>query len=130
MTEPTSDRGAAGRWPTGRLVASLGLNLAVVGLVAGLALKGPPPPRRAARSGSGATARALPEPYRDDLSGTLRDSRARLGWTARAPARPARGPRRGADGRALRSGRRSRTSSRSSESMLDALARPRRASCC
>ena len=60
------------RWLTWALVASLGLNLAFAGLVAGTLLKGPPPPPML---GVGQYARALPEPYRRDLGQALRASR-------------------------------------------------------
>jgi uncharacterized membrane protein len=56
------------------LVASLAMNLAFVGLVAGALTKGPPP---AAWPGIALWqyARALPDPYRHDLGRTLRDNR-------------------------------------------------------
>jgi uncharacterized membrane protein len=56
------------------LVASLGLNLAVIGLVAGALIKGPPP---APWPGIALWhyARALPDPYRHDLGRALRDNR-------------------------------------------------------
>jgi uncharacterized membrane protein len=64
---------AARRWTTWALVASLALNLALVGLIAGAAFKGRPEPM------PGITlwryARALPEPYRHDLGQALRESR-------------------------------------------------------
>jgi len=59
-------------WRTWALVASLGLNLAFAGLVAGALWKGPPPPPV---PGIGPYARALPEPYRHDLGRALRSSR-------------------------------------------------------
>lgn len=54
------------------LVASLGLNLIFVGLLAGAVFRGPPPPPI---PGLWHYARALPDPYRRDLSRALRDSR-------------------------------------------------------
>lgn len=59
-------------WMKWALVASVGLNLAAAGLVAGALLKGPPPapwPGLALFQ----YARALPEPFREDLEHTLRD---------------------------------------------------------
>ncbi len=59
-------------WMKWALVGSVALNLAFAGLVGGALLKGPPP-----GPWPGITllryARALPEPYRDDLRHTLRD---------------------------------------------------------
>jgi uncharacterized membrane protein len=64
---------AARRWTTWALVASLALNLALVGLIGGAAFKGRPEPM------PGITlwryARDLPEPYRHDLGRALRESR-------------------------------------------------------
>jgi uncharacterized membrane protein len=61
------------RWTTWALVASLALNLALLGLIGGALLKGPPPPM------PGITlwhyARALPDPYRRDLGRALRETR-------------------------------------------------------
>jgi uncharacterized membrane protein len=61
------------RWTTWALVASLALNLALVGLIGGALLKGGPEPA------PGITlwhyARALPDPYRRDLGQALRASR-------------------------------------------------------
>jgi uncharacterized membrane protein len=59
-------------WRTWALVASLGLNLAFVGLLAGAWTKGPPPPPF---PGIGQYARELPEPYRRALGHALRESR-------------------------------------------------------
>ena len=60
------------KWMRWALVASVGLNLAAAGLVGGALLKGPPP---APWPGIALFqyARALPEPFRDDLEHTLRD---------------------------------------------------------
>ena len=62
------------RWQTWFLIVSLGFNLAVLGLVAGVFLKGPfgrPP------TGFGLIqyTRALPAPYRGDLHRKLRETR-------------------------------------------------------
>ena len=58
------------RWA---LIASLCLNLALIGVIGGALLKGPPgPPPPPGLWGYG---RALPEPYRHDLAQALRDSR-------------------------------------------------------
>jgi len=59
-------------WLKWGLIASLCLNLAFAGLVAGAMLKGPPP---APWPGIALLqyARALPEPFRGDLERTLRD---------------------------------------------------------
>lgn len=59
-------------WMKRALVASVGLNLAFAGLVAGALVKGPPHtpwPGIALLQ----YARALPEPFRDDLGHALRD---------------------------------------------------------
>jgi uncharacterized membrane protein len=60
------------KWIRWALVGSVALNLAFAGLIGGALLKGPPP-----APWPGITllkyARALPEPYRDDLRRTLRD---------------------------------------------------------
>ncbi len=53
------------RWRDWLLVASLGLNLAILGLAAGAILRGPPE-RMAAGPGLWQYARALPDPYRQD----------------------------------------------------------------
>jgi uncharacterized membrane protein len=58
------------------LLASLAINLALVGLFVGLALRGGPPP--APPPGLAALARALPEPERRDLVRALR--RERPAW--------------------------------------------------
>jgi uncharacterized membrane protein len=60
-------------WLTWALVASLGLNLAFLGLIAGAFLHGPP--RMMAGPALWHYARALPEPYRRDLGRELRASR-------------------------------------------------------
>jgi len=75
-------------WRTWALVASLGLNLIFVGLIAGAMLKGPPPPPL---PGIGQYARALPEPYRNELSRAARASRpdwpaVRKAWQGRRRA--------------------------------------------
>lgn len=59
-------------WMKWALVASVGLNLAFAGLVAGALIKGPPP---APWPGIALLqyARALPEPFREDLGHALRD---------------------------------------------------------
>lgn len=62
------------RWTLYALIASLAVNLAVLGLVAGLALKGPPG-RPGPEMGLWRYAGALPEPYRGDLMRQLRESR-------------------------------------------------------
>lgn len=62
------------RWRDWLLVASLGLNLAILGLAAGAILRGPPE-RMAAGPGLWHYARALPDPYRHDLGQALRTSR-------------------------------------------------------
>ena len=61
-------------WRRWLLVASLGLNLAFVGLVAGAVLRGPPE-RLAGGPELWSYARALPEPFRDDLRDAMRASR-------------------------------------------------------
>lgn len=76
-------------WRTWALIASLGLNLVFAGLVAGAFWRGPPPPP--AMPGFGQYARALPEPYRQDLGRALRHSRPdwdtmRDAWLARRAA--------------------------------------------
>jgi uncharacterized membrane protein len=71
------------RWRDWLLVASLGLNLAVVGLVAGAAFRGPPD-RPMIGPALWTYARALPDPYRRDLGQELR--RSRNDW---APTRDA-----------------------------------------
>ena len=61
-------------WLKWALVASVALNLAFAGLVAGALIKGPPP---APWPGIALFqyARALPDPYRDDLRDSLRERR-------------------------------------------------------
>jgi uncharacterized membrane protein len=77
MTEPTPEAPRHRRWPTILLVASLGLNLAFVGLAAGFVLRGPPPPGEVGLWRYGA---ALPEPHRGALAAALRESRGE--WMA------------------------------------------------
>jgi uncharacterized membrane protein len=72
-------------WRTWALVASLGLNLVFVGLVAGALWKGPPPPPA---PGIGQYARALPDPFRHDLGRAMRDSRP--DWSGMREARRGR----------------------------------------
>jgi uncharacterized membrane protein len=62
------------RWLSWALVASLGLNLALVGLLAGVALHGGP--RRLTPPGLWHYARALPEAHREALGRELRARRA------------------------------------------------------
>ena len=70
MAEPEPRR----RWMRWALVASLGLNLAAVGLIGGALVKGPPPgPLPGVAPWH--YARALPDPYRRDLGRALRASR-------------------------------------------------------
>ena len=64
----------ARRWRDRLLVASLGVNLVVLGLVAGVILRGPPE-RPMAGPALWHYARALPDPYRRDLGRELRASR-------------------------------------------------------
>jgi uncharacterized membrane protein len=61
------------RWLKWALVASLGLNVAVLGVVGGAIVKGPPGPMPGIALWH--YARALPDPYRRDLGRALRDSR-------------------------------------------------------
>ncbi len=68
-TRPSRGR----RWLVVALVASLGLNLAVAGLVAGLLLHGPPPGARS--DGLWRYGAELPEPFRRDLGRAMRDDR-------------------------------------------------------
>ena len=70
MAEPAT---AKRRWLLWALLASLAVNLATAGLVAGAILRGPPP----STIGPGLShyARSLPEAYRRDLGATLRESR-------------------------------------------------------
>lgn len=56
------------------LVASLGLNLIGLGIIGGALLKGPPPPMVPGVA-LWHYARALPDPYRQDLGRALRESR-------------------------------------------------------
>lgn len=69
MADPASLGRPRLKWA---LLASLGLNLVFVGLLAGAVFRGPPPPPM---PGLWHYARALPEPYRRDLGRVLRDSR-------------------------------------------------------
>ena len=55
------------------LIGSLGLNLALAGLILGAIAKGPPPPPPP--GGLWFYGRSLPEPYRGDLGRALRDNR-------------------------------------------------------
>ncbi len=71
------------RWMTWALVASLGLNLAVIGFAAGAFLKGPRPDRVTAPA-LAQYARALPDPYRHDLRRALRASRGE--WSGQRDA--------------------------------------------
>ena len=64
----------ARRWMTWALVASVGFNLAVVGLAAGAFLKGPRPDHVSGPA-LAQYARALPPPYDHDLRRALRASR-------------------------------------------------------
>ncbi|TPE50244.1 periplasmic heavy metal sensor [Amaricoccus solimangrovi] len=66
---PTKTLPRPWRWA---FIGSLCLNLALAGLIAGALLKGPPSTPPPGLWGYG---RALPEPYRHDLSQALRDSR-------------------------------------------------------
>ena len=68
-------------WRTWLIVASLGLNLALLGVIGGAMLKGPPPPPL---PGIGHYARALPEPYRRQIGHALRESRRDWGGTREA----------------------------------------------
>lgn len=67
------------RWLGYALAASLAVNLAVLGLIAGLALKGPPDHPRGPEMGLWRYGAALPAPYRDDLMRALRDNRRTWG---------------------------------------------------
>jgi uncharacterized membrane protein len=64
----------ARRWMTWALVASLGLNLAFLGLAAGAFLKGPRP-HYVTGPALAQYARAQPRPYQQDLRRALRASR-------------------------------------------------------
>lgn len=66
-------------WRRWALVASLGLNLAAVGLIGGAILKGPPPPDPGPGPALWSFARDLPEPYRQALGKALRETRGE--WT-------------------------------------------------
>ncbi|MBB5221746.1 putative membrane protein [Amaricoccus macauensis] len=63
------------RWTRWLLIASLGLNLAAVGIIGGAILKGPPPPDPGPGPALWPFARALPQPYRSDLGEALRATR-------------------------------------------------------
>ena len=110
------------------LVASLGLNLAVVGLIAGALVKGPPP-RPLPGIALWHYARALPDPYRRDLGRALRDNRR--DWIG--PREALRGqrerPRRRPDRRALRPGGGRRGADPRSAAHRRALG-PRQPRCC
>lgn len=67
-------QGTRPRWLVVALVASLGLNLAVAGLVAGIAWHGPPPPGGRG-DGLWRYGADLPEPFRRDLGRAMRDGR-------------------------------------------------------
>ncbi|MBP7003279.1 periplasmic heavy metal sensor [Amaricoccus sp.] len=68
-------------WTRILLVASLGLNCAFIGLMAGLAVKGPPgPPDGGPEPGLRFYGAALPEPFRGELGRSLRASRGE--WDA------------------------------------------------
>ncbi len=85
MALPPDPAAAPGRrrWLAPALVVSLGVNLAVLGFVAGLALHGPPKdgPRGGPSSDGGLWRYGadLPEPYRDALMRALRESRGDWG---------------------------------------------------
>ena len=91
------------------LIASLGLNLALVGVIAGAVIKGPHGPPAIGLWNYG---RALPEPYRHDLGAALRASRH--DWIG--PREALRGQRAAladrAGRRSLRPGRRGRGAGR------------------
>ncbi|MFT3972629.1 MAG: periplasmic heavy metal sensor [Amaricoccus sp.] len=63
------------RWTRWALVASLGLNLAAIGLIGGALLNGPPPPDPGPGPALWPFARSLPDPYRHDLGKALRATR-------------------------------------------------------
>ncbi len=63
-----------GTWRRWLLVASLGLNLVALGIIAGAWIKGPPPAPPPMGPALWRYARDLPEPYRHDLARALRDS--------------------------------------------------------
>jgi uncharacterized membrane protein len=71
---PETAPGKPRRWRDWLLIASLGVNLAILGLAAGAILRGPSE-RMAAGPGLWHYARALPDPYRRDLGQELRTSR-------------------------------------------------------
>ncbi len=71
---PPSQTRPPRRWLRWLLVASLGLNLLLLGLAAGAVLRGPPD-RFGAGPALGYYAHALPDPYRRDLGRELRASR-------------------------------------------------------
>lgn len=69
MDEPAAKRRPWVKW---LLIASLGLNLALLGLIGGALLHGPPGPPPP--PGLWQYGKALPEPYRKDLGEALRQS--------------------------------------------------------
>lgn len=75
MVESRTSRQAwlSGPWMKWALIGSLGLNLALAGLILGAIAKGPPPPPPP--GGLWFYGRSLPEPYRGDLGRALRDNR-------------------------------------------------------
>jgi uncharacterized membrane protein len=83
--EPDRSAPAARRdWTRIALVASLCCNVAIVGLIAGLWIKGPPPAGPGAEFGLWRYGAALPEPYRHDLGRSLHENRTR--WEGRREA--------------------------------------------
>lgn len=64
-----------GDWRRWVLIASLGLNLAAIGLIGGALLKGPPPPEPGPGPALWRYASALPDPYRRNLAEALRANR-------------------------------------------------------
>ncbi|MFO1106493.1 MAG: periplasmic heavy metal sensor [Amaricoccus sp.] len=71
MVEPRTSPQTRMKWA---LIGSLGLNLALAGLILGAIVKGPPPPPPPP-GGLWFYGRSLPEPYRGDLGRALRDNR-------------------------------------------------------
>lgn len=73
MADPRVDTAKPRRsWMRWALIGSLGLNLALAGLIVGAIVKGPPGPPP---GGLWFYGRTLPEPYRDDLGRALRANR-------------------------------------------------------